>query len=53
MPTGGVMRAASTKIMIKIPSQTGSKPKAIITGATMGMVVIIIDSVSMNMPRIR
>src|SRR5690606_18561127 len=34
-PTGGVINAASTRMMMTMPSQTGSKPSAIMIGAMM------------------
>ena len=49
-PTGGVISAVSTSTMITMPSQTGSNPRPIMIGAMIGMVVIIIDSVSMKQP---
>ena len=49
-PTGGVIRAVSSKIVIRMPSQTGSKPMPIKIGAISGVVVISIDNVSMKQP---
>jgi hypothetical protein len=39
------------KIIITMPYQTGSKASENISGAMIGIVVIIIDSVSMKQPR--
>ena len=36
-----------------MPNQTGSKPALNMIGAMIGTVATIIDSVSMNMPRMR
>src|SRR3546814_5629410 len=44
-PTGGVISAISIMMMMTIPNQTGSKPSPNITGATIGIEVIIIESV--------
>ena len=51
-PTGGVTSAVSTNKIIMMPNQIGSKPSLNITGAMIGMVVIIIDKVSMKQPKI-
>src|SRR5438876_11846650 len=52
-PTGGVIIAASTRMMIMIPNHTGSYPSLKMTGAMIGMVVIIMAMVSMKQPRIK
>ena len=53
-PIGGVMSAASINRVMRMPNQTSENsgtPRAIIIGNTIGTVVNIIDSVSINIPR--
>ena len=53
MPSGGLMRAASTKSTIMTPNQTKSTSAALRVGSSMGTVVTIIAKLSMKVPSIR
>ena len=50
IPSGGLMRDASTRINMIIPNQTKSTPIAIKAGARIGTVVTSIAKLSMKVP---
>ena len=52
IPKGGVDKAISKLRSIRIANQMGSNPRPWITGMKMGIVIIIMETCSMNVPRI-
>ena len=52
MPKGGVDIAISRLTSIKIANQIGSYPKSTTMGMKMGIVIIIMETCSINVPRI-
>ena len=52
IPKGGVDKAISKLRSMRIANQIGSNPRPWMTGMKMGIVIIIMETCSMNVPRI-
>lgn len=50
-PTGGVIIPISITMTTMTPNQIGSKPRLMMTGNTIGIVMASIERPSMNMPK--
>ena len=50
-PKGGVVIPISRLISMRIPNQTGSKPSILIIGMKKGIQIIMMETVSMNVPK--